>query len=127
LLLVILSVSSEYAPGYSVGQFGTGDSKTNKKEQQRPIIKNLRFTDGSLYMDTSGSFINTEKARLTVDDKETFPLNLDDTGVNFRVGHDKTSTPGGLKVNQAIPQGKDVSIIVENPDGSRSEAVTFRR
>ena len=127
LLLLILSVSSQFTPGYTAGQFTNSDDKSNKKEQQRPIIKNPTYRDETIYMDVSGSSIEFEKARLIVDGKETFPLNLDDSRVFFHVGHEKTSSPGGLKINQAIPKDKNVSIVVENPNGTRSEEVSFRR
>jgi hypothetical protein len=128
LIFLTLSVSAGYALAGGRDQFkndgGSGDS--NKKEQ-RPIIKNPRFENGALYIEAAGSFIQIENAKLKVNDKESFPLSLDESQAYFRVGHDRDSDPGKIKIGQAIPTGIGVSIVVENPNGSKSDPVTFKR
>jgi hypothetical protein len=63
---------------------------------------------------------------LIVDNKDEYPLKNDSTGVNFTVDK-KTKGSGGLTLKKLIKKNVPVQLVVKNPDGKVSIAVTFTR
>lgn len=126
ILVGLLGLSIVLIYGESVSAQGIA-GKDKREENHAPIINNLRYDSGMLYLDARGSYIELQNAKLIVDSTESFPLNLDESGVFFRVGKDRTSSPSGVKIAEAIPHGKEVMIIVENPNGIKSAPVKFSR
>lgn len=104
-----------------------GKDKDEKKEKKSPVVHHPRFAEGMLMVDAAGSNIDINSSFIKVNNQETFPLNIDDSGTFFRVGRDRTSSPSNLKIADAIPPGKQVTLIIVNADGSRSEPVAFSR
>jgi hypothetical protein len=108
--------------------FGTGTSSQGSETAgtNLPVIKNVRFEKGTIFMDTSGSFISLTGAILIVDNKDEYPLKNDSTGVNFTVDK-KTKGSGGLALKKLIKKNVPVRLLVRNPDGKLSVGVTLTR
>jgi uncharacterized membrane protein len=112
-----------------VGNIGMDASDNNFAVGIRPILLGPTFKNGKLTFLVSNSNIATG-ATLTVvngNSRETFATTLNNTGTRFVVKKKTSSNPGGITLNQAIPQGVPVMLIVTNPNGIASLPTTFQR
>jgi hypothetical protein len=106
--------------------FSTGTNNgSNPASTNLPVIKNPRFSKGTIFIDTSGSFIK-EGAVLCVNDKDSFTLQPDGTGINFTVDKKKPGS-GGQKIKKVLKKNVQVNLTVKNPDGKVSVAIPFTR
>jgi hypothetical protein len=109
--------------------FGTGAMSNGSQPAgtELPVIKNPTFRKGSLFIDTSGSFISLTGATLIVNDTENFQLKLDSTGVTFTVDKSGRSSPGSQKLKKLLQKNIQVRLTVKNSDGKLSVGVMFTR
>jgi hypothetical protein len=91
-----------------------------------PLLKNLRFSKGSLFFDVSGSLIKLP-AQLIVNDKETFQVQDDSTRIFFVVPKTARSEPSSLSLRRVIKKGVTVQLKVRNADGKLSRSVSYTR
>lgn len=108
--------------------FGSGQQSggANPAATDLPVIRNPRYASGALLLDLAKSYIK-QGATLSVDDTETYTLQVDSSGLQYIVPKSQKSTPGGKKIKQAIPANKTVLLKVKNPDGKISVGVQFKR
>jgi hypothetical protein len=114
---------------YSVNSFfgnGTKSGGSQTAGTNLPVIKNLRFDKGTIFMDVSGSFIEMTGAILIVNDTQSYPLELDSSRVFFTVPKQSTGS-GGQKIKKLLKKNVPVRFLVKNPDGKLSVAVSFTR
>ncbi|MBL8149794.1 MAG: choice-of-anchor D domain-containing protein [Blastocatellia bacterium] len=114
---------------YSVtSNFNTGDMSNGSRPAgtDLPVIKNPRFERGTIFIDGPGSFIKPG-AMLTINENETYPLEIDSTGIQFTVPKRASSTPGGIRIRRDIRKGSTVKLTVKNPDGKLSVGKEFTR
>jgi subtilisin family serine protease len=91
-----------------------------------PVILDARFKKGKLTIAAAGSKI-VAGSTLVVDNAESFPLTLAKNGAKWLVKKNARGVPGDRKIADAIPAGRQVSLVVISPDGARSVPVTFSR
>ena len=115
---------------YSITSFfGTGSMSTGSQPAATdlPVIKNPKFDKGTIFIDLASSFIPVTGAQLIVDDKESFPLTVSSTGIQYTVVKKTPSTPGGIIMKKLIKKGQTVRLTVKNPDGKVSVGVMYTR
>jgi hypothetical protein len=114
---------------YSLTSFCSNGTQTGGSlptETNLPIIKNPIFKKGTLFIDAAGSFIVSSGAILIVNDRDAFPLQLDETAAHFTVPKMKPGS-GGRILKKVIKKGSTVILTVKNPDGKLSVSVLFTR
>jgi hypothetical protein len=114
---------------YSItGFFGNGQMSGGSVPAgtNLPVVVNPTFEQRMLFINVPNSFIQNG-ARMIINDTESFPLELNESGTQFRVSRRAMSTPNGTTIDRAIPRGVTVRLTVRNPDGKESVSVMFRR
>ncbi len=96
-----------------------------------PVLISPVMKKGKLMLLAAGSMIQQGAVlRVTgagVDGTQSIPLALNKKQTKWVVTRKAVSTPGGLTIEQLIPPGTAVTLVVENPDGGQSAAVSFSR
>ncbi len=120
---VFYVVTAVYSNGESgpSNEAGTGDVDPNA-----PVVLNPVYKKGKLMLTAAGSKIVTGSV-LIVSNTETFALTPAKGGAVWAVKKNARSTPGSLRISEALPFGEDVTLTVLTPTGLRSAPVTFRR
>lgn len=120
---VFYVVTAVYSNGESgpSNEAGTGDVDPNA-----PVVLNPVYKKGKLMLTAAGSKIVTGSV-LIVSNTETFTLAPAKNGSVWAVKKNARSTPGSLRISEALPFGQDVTLTVLTPTGLRSAPVTFRR
>lgn len=116
-------VTATYASGESAP---SNEATPGGVNPNAPSIINATWKKGKLLMTAAGSKI-LAGAVLVVDNSETFTLTPSADGSKWLVKKKARSTPGAMRIADAVPANKDVSLYVINPDGLRSTAVSFHR
>lgn len=114
------SLTSTFGSGQQSG--GSNPAGTNV-----PLIRNPVFEKGTIFFDLAGSFIATAGARLVVNSTESYTIVVDSSGLKYTVSKKELSTPGGLKIKKVIRKGRAVTLMVINPDSTRSLTTDFTR
>lgn len=122
-LFIFLCVAASAAQAQTF--FDPKEKKDNKESRKPPVVKNLQYRDDRLYLEAQGSQIKAG-ALLWVNGEENFQLGMDESGAYIMVDRE-TKSSNNRKISQAIPPKTTVSITVVNPDGQRSDAVSFSR
>lgn len=125
----IVSTSNGSNFAYTVtSTFGSGQQGggANPAATDLPVIRNPRYASGALLLDLAKSYIR-QGATISIDDTETYTLQVDSSGIQYIVPKSQKSIPGGKKIKKAIPAGKTVILKVKNPDGRVSVGVSFQR
>ncbi len=109
--------------------FGSGQQSggSNPVGTNVPVIRNPVFQKGTIFFDLAGSFIATTGARLVVNSTESYTIVVDSSGLKYTVSKKEASTPSGLKIKKVIRKGRPVTIMVVNPDSTRSLTTSFSR
>lgn len=109
--------------------FGSGQQSggSNPVGTNVPVIRNPVFQKGTIFFDLAGSFIATTGARLVVNSTESYTIVVDVSGIKYTVSKKEASTPGGLKIKKVIRKGRPVTLMVVNPDSTRSLTTDFTR
>lgn len=120
---VFYVVTAVYSGGESgpSNEAGTGDVDPNA-----PVVINPVYKKGKLTLTAAGSKIVTGSV-LIVGNIESFALKSAKGGSVWVVKKNVRSTPGGLRISEALPFGQDVTLTILTPTGLRSAPVTFRR
>lgn len=108
--------------------FGSSESRPNTTDTTKvPVILNLVFRNGTIFMNLANSFIATTGAVVIIDDREQYPLIVDKSGLTFTVSKQEMSTPSRIKIKKLIKPGQAVSVVVKNPTGEQSVTSTLQR
>jgi Reeler domain-containing protein len=96
-----------------------------------PMVIAPSYKKGKILMQANGSNV-AEGATLEVTGggtsaAETFPLTLNAAGTKWLVKKSAHSTPSGLSIDDALPAGATVTLVVHNPDGSLSAPASLTR
>ena len=101
-------------------------SGTNKPNIIAPAYKK-----GKIVFQANGSNIENgatvEVSGGSLQTAETFDVAQNSAGTKWVVKKSARSTPGGLSVDDALPTGSTVTLVVRNPDGATSAPVTLSR
>ena len=101
-------------------------SGTNK-----PNIIEPSYKKGKILFQVNGSNIEhgatLEMSGGSLDTAQTFPVVRNSAGTKWVVKKSARSTPGGLSVDEALPVGESVVLMVRNPDGTTSAPVSLGR
>ncbi|MCS6884083.1 MAG: hypothetical protein RMM17_14055 [Acidobacteriota bacterium] len=126
-VLLVLALFSIFYQAFPLQQstFGSSESNIQKKAKAKPEIKNPRFEKGTLKFALAGSNIDC-RAALILNGSDKYPIRVDDSGILFEVPKEAKGSESGLTIAERIAD-KKVTLCVENPDGSRSEVVSFKR
>jgi hypothetical protein len=94
-----------------------------------PIIRNPTWNNNKIFMDAAGSYIQTG-ATLQVSrsglSTQSWTLSFDQSGTLFQGGGQQPSTPSGYLMQNFVPAGIPVTLVVRNPDGMLSAPVGFQ-
>lgn len=120
---VFYVVTAVYAAGESgpSNEAGTADPDPNA-----PVVVSPVYKKGKLMLTAAGSKIVAGSV-LIVNNVETFGLVPAKAGTRWVVKKNARSTPGSIRIVDALPFGQDVTLTVVTPTGLRSAPVTFRR
>ncbi|MCS6885725.1 MAG: SBBP repeat-containing protein [Acidobacteriota bacterium] len=123
------TASGNYA--YSLtSTFGSGQESPGSPPAGTnvPQIINPMFDKGTIFLDLAGSFISTSGAKLVVNHTEMYSLVPDSSGMKFTVSKKELSSPGkGMKIKKAIKKNTTSTLMVFNPNGTRSITKEFTR
>ncbi len=101
-------------------------SGTNKPNIIAPTYKK-----GKIIFQANGSNIENgatlEMSGGSLQTAETFEVVENSAGTKWVVKKSARSTPGGLSVDEALPVGGTVTLVVHNPDGATSAPVSLSR
>ncbi|MFY9222825.1 MAG: hypothetical protein WAQ98_09160, partial [Blastocatellia bacterium] len=113
----------------SVGNIGNDSSDNNFLIGERPILLGPTFKRGKLtfLIDNSKIVTGATLTVITGTNQETFVTAINNAQTKFVVKKKTASSPSGITLNQAIPQGVPVMLIVTNPNGIASLPTTFQR
>lgn len=112
---------------YSTGESGpSNEAGTADPDPNAPVVLNPVYKKGKLQLTAEGSKIVAGSV-LLVNNTESFGLVPAKAGTRWVVKKNTRSTPGSLKIGEALPFGQDVTLTVVTPTGLRSAPVTFRR
>jgi hypothetical protein len=114
---------------YSVTSFFSNGSMSSGSQPAAtglPVIRNPRFAQGTIFIESAGSFIK-DGASLVVNDSEFYPLMLDPSQAFFMVPKKVPGSPSGAKIKKVVKKGTSVRLTVRNPDGKLSVGVSFTR
>ena len=96
-----------------------------------PMIVEPVYKKGKILLEVTGSdiapgavLIVTSKA---LAEEQTFELKLNPPGTKWQVKKKTRSTPGSLLVNDVLPAGSTVTIVVRNPSGMESAPANLTR
>jgi hypothetical protein len=89
-----------------------------------PIIRDPFIRKGFLFFNVIG-FNTKEGAVLIVNDKESYPIEPDPSGLSFRVKLKQRSSPGGVPLRKFFKKGAEAQIRIKNPDGEMTCNITF--
>ena len=96
-----------------------------------PMIVAPAYKKGKIVLQANTSNIESgatlEVTRDGVEGSEVFPLVLNPAGTKWLVKKMALSTPGGMKVDQILPAGTAVTIVVRNPNGTPSAPAALAR
>jgi hypothetical protein len=96
-----------------------------------PMIIAPVFKKGKILLQANGSNVapgaTLELSGGGLGATESFPLSANASGTKFLVKKSARSTPGGLAVEEVLPAGASVTIVVRNPDGTPSAPATLSR
>jgi hypothetical protein len=96
-----------------------------------PMVIAPAYKKGKIVMQASDSNVvagaTLEVSGGSLDGTESFPLTENAAGTKWIVKKSALSTPSGLSVNQVLPAGATVTIVIHNPDGSESAPATLSR
>jgi hypothetical protein len=96
-----------------------------------PMIVAPVYKKGKILVQANASNIESgatlEVSGENVDGAQIFPLVQNATGTKWLVKKSARSTPGALSVDQVLPAGAAVTLVVRNPDGTASAPATLRR
>ena len=90
-----------------------------------PTIGVPRFKGGAIALEGASNLV-VPGAALFVDGVDRFRLERLPNG-QVRTVKSATGTASGLRLGKAVRAGRQVTLVVVNPDGGRSAEVTFRR
>jgi hypothetical protein len=89
------------------------------------------FKKGKILIQANGSNVvagaTLELSGGSIEGTESFALSRNAAGSKWVVKKKARSTPGDLTVEQALPPGSSVTIVVRNPDGAASAPATLNR
>jgi hypothetical protein len=96
-----------------------------------PMVIAPAYKKGKILIQVNGSNV-ADGATLEVSGgglaaTESFPLSKNAAGSKWLVKKSARSTPGGLSVDEALPAGSSITIVVRNPDGAQSAPATLAR
>jgi hypothetical protein len=115
---------------YSITTF-LGDEQISGGSQpvstDLPVIIKPIWDKKTIFMQARGSFIAREGAVLIVNDQESFPLEIDDSGEFFKVSKNTGSSPSDRKIKKLVKKGRETFLRVRNPDGRESVLKTLKR
>jgi hypothetical protein len=96
-----------------------------------PAIIAPAFKKGKVLLQANGSNIVPgavlELSGGGLEATESFSLSANAPGTKFLVKKSARSVPGGLRIEEALPAGAAVTIVVRNPDGTPSAPATLSR
>jgi hypothetical protein len=118
--------SEEFPTTNALGHIETrwfGYPERTDTEGPAPMIAGLKLKAGKLTFTAAGSNIESG-ARLVVDGVEAFALKRNAAGTKWVVAKKTRSIPSGVTIAAAIG-GTGHTIVVVNPDGTRSDAATL--
>jgi hypothetical protein len=96
-----------------------------------PTIIAPTYKKGKIVLQVNGSNIEEgaelDVTRDGVPEAETFPLSLNKRGTKWVVKKAARSTPSGLSVDDVLPAGATVTIVVRNPDSTTSAPAELSR
>jgi len=96
-----------------------------------PMIVAPAYKKGKIVLQANSSNIESG-ATLEVSgggaaDTQTFPLVKNAAGTKWIVKKSARSTPGGQSVDEVLPAGASVTLVVRNPDGTPSASASLSR
>ena len=96
-----------------------------------PTVIAAVYKKGKILLQANGSNViagaTLEVSGGSLSGTETFPLTLNAKGTKWQVKKSARSTPSGLSVDEALPAGSSVTIVIRNPDGTPSAPATLSR
>lgn len=96
-----------------------------------PMIIAPAFKKGKILIVANGSNIvpgaTLELSGGGLGATESFPLSPNRPGTKFLVKKSARSTPGGFQLDEVLPVGASITIVVRNPDGTPSAPATLDR
>ncbi len=96
-----------------------------------PMIIEPVYKKGKILLEVTGSDIAPGAVLIVTSEAlaeaQTFELKLNPPGTKWQVKKKTRSTPGNLLVNDVLPAGSTVTIVVRNPSGMESAPATLTR
>jgi hypothetical protein len=96
-----------------------------------PTVIDAVYKKGKILLQANGSNVvagaTIELSGGGLSGTESFPLALNAKGSKWQVKKSARSTPSGLSVDDALPEGSSVTIVIRNPDGTASAPATLSR
>lgn len=96
-----------------------------------PMIVAASYKKGKIVLQANGANIQDgatlEISGGGVDGTQSFPLAKNAAGSKWQVKKSAKSTPGQLTVDQVLPAGATIEIVVRNPDGTPSAPADLSR
>jgi hypothetical protein len=110
----------------AVSRNGSQSPGSNIASTDLPVIRDPRFTRGTLFLISAGASVK-QGAQLIVNDAIIFPLQVDSTGTILTVDREARGTPGNIPIKTLIRKGRTVKLNVRNLDGKLSLSLFFTR
>lgn len=125
---------------YAAGNAANGNNNSNgdniyttavSSGTASPAIIQPVYKKGKIYLQANSSNIEQGAVlEVTPDGQETaetFPLKKNKAGTKWLVKKSSRSTPSDLRVDDVLPTGASVTLVVRNPDGTASAPATLDR